>query len=233
MPPYSSSYVSSLALLIFLFSVHVSFTSSYTHRSFSAEQLNAPAVWGDPTGAGRTRLEAEAAAMRAGAFSTVNWSGAISSSSSHSTGIDTAAPARARGSRLYTARNNRPGGGESAGRVDDVEPAGRRDAALGLASLGPDHAAEAAEHLTALATDQRRSTYDRAAVAHALGELGPQHRSAAATLLVATLEQPGIDLISLGGTYHRDYDAFFGLLATVTVSRLQSDVLFMSTTAAW
>jgi hypothetical protein len=32
--------------------------------SFSAEQLNAPAVWGDPTGAGRTRLEAEAAAMR-------------------------------------------------------------------------------------------------------------------------------------------------------------------------
>lgn len=43
--------------------------------------------------------------------------------------------------------------------------------------------------------------------------------------------QPGIDLISLGGTYHRDYDAFLGLLATETVSRLQADILFMSTTA--
>jgi len=32
--------------------------------SFSAEQLRAPGVWGDPTGAGRKRLEAEAAAMR-------------------------------------------------------------------------------------------------------------------------------------------------------------------------
>lgn len=32
--------------------------------SFSAEQLRAPAVWGDPTGEGRRRQEAEAAALR-------------------------------------------------------------------------------------------------------------------------------------------------------------------------
>lgn len=32
--------------------------------SFSAEQLRAPAVWGDPTGAGRRKQEAEAAALR-------------------------------------------------------------------------------------------------------------------------------------------------------------------------
>jgi alpha-tubulin suppressor-like RCC1 family protein len=32
--------------------------------SFSAEQLRSPAVWGDPSGAGRTRQEAEAAALR-------------------------------------------------------------------------------------------------------------------------------------------------------------------------
>jgi hypothetical protein len=32
--------------------------------SFSAEQLRAPGVWGDPSGEGRNRLEAEAAAMR-------------------------------------------------------------------------------------------------------------------------------------------------------------------------
>jgi hypothetical protein len=32
--------------------------------SFSPEQLRAPAVWGDPTGAGRKQLEAETAALR-------------------------------------------------------------------------------------------------------------------------------------------------------------------------
>ncbi|MEO6010153.1 MAG: hypothetical protein ABIU38_19055, partial [Vicinamibacteraceae bacterium] len=32
--------------------------------SFTAEQLNAPAVWGDPTGAGRRTQEADAAALR-------------------------------------------------------------------------------------------------------------------------------------------------------------------------
>jgi alpha-tubulin suppressor-like RCC1 family protein len=38
---------------------------SRQHRaSFSAEQLKAPAVWGDPTGAGRRKQEAEAAALR-------------------------------------------------------------------------------------------------------------------------------------------------------------------------
>jgi DeoR/GlpR family transcriptional regulator of sugar metabolism len=43
--------------------------------------------------------------------------------------------------------------------------------------------------------------------------------------------EPGIDVISTGGTYRHGYDAFFGMIATDAASRLQADILFMSTTA--
>lgn len=43
--------------------------------------------------------------------------------------------------------------------------------------------------------------------------------------------EPGIELISLGGTYSPLYDAFHGLHTRESISRLRADVLFMSTTA--
>ena len=43
--------------------------------------------------------------------------------------------------------------------------------------------------------------------------------------------EPGIDVISTGGTFRHGYDAFFGMIATDAASRLQADILFMSTTA--
>jgi len=43
--------------------------------------------------------------------------------------------------------------------------------------------------------------------------------------------EPGVDVISTGGTFRHGYDAFFGMIATDAVSRLQADILFMSTTA--
>lgn len=42
---------------------------------------------------------------------------------------------------------------------------------------------------------------------------------------------PGIEIISTGGTYRHGYDAFFGMIASDAALRLQSDIVFMSTTA--
>jgi DeoR/GlpR family transcriptional regulator of sugar metabolism len=43
--------------------------------------------------------------------------------------------------------------------------------------------------------------------------------------------EPGIELISIGGTYRHGYDAFFGLMAAEMIGRLQADILFLSATA--
>lgn len=43
--------------------------------------------------------------------------------------------------------------------------------------------------------------------------------------------EPGIELISLGGTYRPHYEAFHGLHTREAIARLRADVLFMSTTA--
>jgi DeoR/GlpR family transcriptional regulator of sugar metabolism len=43
--------------------------------------------------------------------------------------------------------------------------------------------------------------------------------------------EPGIELISLGGTYRPHYEAFHGLHTRESISRLRADLLFMSTTA--
>jgi DeoR/GlpR family transcriptional regulator of sugar metabolism len=43
--------------------------------------------------------------------------------------------------------------------------------------------------------------------------------------------EPGIELISLGGTYRPHYEAFHGLHTRESISRLRADALFMSTTA--
>jgi DeoR/GlpR family transcriptional regulator of sugar metabolism len=43
--------------------------------------------------------------------------------------------------------------------------------------------------------------------------------------------EPGVEMISIGGTYRHGYDAFFGLMATEMISQLQADILFLSTTA--
>lgn len=42
---------------------------------------------------------------------------------------------------------------------------------------------------------------------------------------------PGIELISLGGTYYPAYDAFLGLRTVDSIASLHADVLFASTTA--
>ncbi|MFI6938047.1 DeoR/GlpR family DNA-binding transcription regulator [Streptomyces sp. NPDC050418] len=47
----------------------------------------------------------------------------------------------------------------------------------------------------------------------------------------ALTEQPGIDLISLGGRYFPAYDAYMGLHTADMVANFRADVLFMSTTA--
>ena len=44
-------------------------------------------------------------------------------------------------------------------------------------------------------------------------------------------EEPGIDLIGLGGVYYPAYDAFLGLLTAEAIRSLRADILFMSTTA--
>lgn len=44
-------------------------------------------------------------------------------------------------------------------------------------------------------------------------------------------EEPGIDVIGLGGVYYPAYDAFLGLLTAEAIRSLRSDILFMSTTA--
>ncbi len=76
--------------------------------------------------------------------------------------------------------------------VDRDSMAGRRDAALGLASLGPQCLADAATEITALITDRRRHRFDRATAANILSELGPQHRIAAGKLLTEILGERGI-----------------------------------------
>jgi DeoR/GlpR family transcriptional regulator of sugar metabolism len=43
--------------------------------------------------------------------------------------------------------------------------------------------------------------------------------------------EPGIDLISLGGSYYPAYDACLGLLTSESLRTLHADLLFMSTTA--
>jgi DeoR/GlpR family transcriptional regulator of sugar metabolism len=43
--------------------------------------------------------------------------------------------------------------------------------------------------------------------------------------------EPGIELISTGGSYRHGYDAFFGMIATDAIGRLQADIVFLSTTA--
>lgn len=42
---------------------------------------------------------------------------------------------------------------------------------------------------------------------------------------------PLIELISIGGTYDRKYQAFFGMMAIEMIHRLRADTLFLSTTA--
>ncbi|GAB3430200.1 NACHT domain-containing protein [Actinophytocola sediminis] len=69
---------------------------------------------------------------------------------------------------------------------------GRRDAALGLASLGPQHLLDAVTELTTLISNHRFSVIDRASAAEVLGELGPQHRLTAGELLISMFAEPGI-----------------------------------------
>jgi DeoR/GlpR family transcriptional regulator of sugar metabolism len=49
--------------------------------------------------------------------------------------------------------------------------------------------------------------------------------------IVRLSSAPGIELISIGGTYRHGYDAFFGLMATEMIGQLKADLLFLSTTA--
>jgi hypothetical protein len=69
----------------------------------------------------------------------------------------------------------------------------RRDAAIGLASLGPEHLTEAVTALTTVMTDPRLGRFDRVYAADALAELGPQHRFAAGQHLLAMSAEPGIE----------------------------------------
>ncbi len=70
------------------------------------------------------------------------------------------------------------------------------------------------------------------AVAERLTERGPL---TVITNFMATIRllagEPGIDLISLGGTYFPAYDAFLGMLTSEMLHTIRADVLFMSTTA--
>jgi DeoR/GlpR family transcriptional regulator of sugar metabolism len=51
------------------------------------------------------------------------------------------------------------------------------------------------------------------------------------TIMKLFMEESGIDLIGLGGTYYPAYDSFLGLLTTQTIRSLRADLLFMSATA--
>ncbi|MFB9907755.1 hypothetical protein [Allokutzneria oryzae] len=66
-----------------------------------------------------------------------------------------------------------------------------RNAAMGLASLGPHELTEAVANLTALANDRRLDCSDRISAVEALAELGPQHRVTAGEQLVALSEEFG------------------------------------------
>lgn len=44
-------------------------------------------------------------------------------------------------------------------------------------------------------------------------------------------DEPGVDLIALGGAYYPAYDAFLGFRTTEAIRSLRADTLFMSTTA--
>ena len=50
-------------------------------------------------------------------------------------------------------------------------------------------------------------------------------------LLKQLADEPGLDLISLGGAYFPAYDAFLGLSTADSIRALRADMLFMSTTA--
>jgi hypothetical protein len=63
--------------------------------------------------------------------------------------------------------------------------AGLRDAAIGLASLGPRHLADSVSALTRLITDRRIDRLYRIMIADVFTELGPQHRAAAGEHLLA------------------------------------------------
>jgi cellulose synthase operon protein C len=63
--------------------------------------------------------------------------------------------------------------------------AGLRDAAVGLASLGPHQLTEAVAAVTKLIDDKRVEQRDRIRLAEVLAELGPQHRIAAGEHLMA------------------------------------------------
>lgn len=68
----------------------------------------------------------------------------------------------------------------------------RSDAAAGLASLGPQHLAEAVSLSTAWAEDRRNSLIERRHGAAALAGLGPQYRVLAGELLLAMAAEPGM-----------------------------------------
>lgn len=50
-------------------------------------------------------------------------------------------------------------------------------------------------------------------------------------VVAETADLPGVDVVLLGGTYHRLQEACFGLQTTDAIDQLHADVLFMSTTA--
>jgi cellulose synthase operon protein C len=68
-----------------------------------------------------------------------------------------------------------------------------RQAASGLATLGPRHRTEAATVLTGYATDPTRRVAECVVTAEALAELGPQYRTTAARCLRDLLALPGLD----------------------------------------
>jgi DeoR/GlpR family transcriptional regulator of sugar metabolism len=122
----------------------------------------------------------------------------------------------------------------------------------GGATANPSALAEAGVRERAAAMQREK----RAIAARAARHLGPgqtvfvddsttalallPHFAAAAPLTVVTNflpvvtdlgDAPGVDVVLLGGTYHRLQEACFGLQTTDAIEQLRADVLFMSTTA--
>jgi DeoR/GlpR family transcriptional regulator of sugar metabolism len=77
---------------------------------------------------------------------------------------------------------------------------------------------------------------DESTTALALAELLPERAPLTVITYFGPVIQtlagsPGIELISLGGTYYPAYDAYLGLRTVDSVSSLHADLLFASTTA--
>ncbi|HEU5471303.1 MAG TPA: NACHT domain-containing protein [Actinophytocola sp.] len=107
----------------------------------------------------------------------------------------------------------------------------KRNAALGLAALGPRHAQEAADALTAIARDRTQRYFRRTEAAETLRELGSQFGIAAVDLVHEMLAEPSADLdertryastlARLGSAHHAD--AAVHLMAMYETARIRAD----------